>query len=729
MENQNTETKTVKSICNACHCTCGVLVHVKNGRVVKIEGDPQHPKNEGAICVKGLAYTQLLYHPDRIKYPMKRVGERGEGKWQRISWDEALDTITAKIKQAKEEYGPESIALSWCDGFRGNELPGWSFMNALDSPMICGTDAHYCFRPNGNADMTTYGLGNFIHSELDSGGGPDFAHSKCIFAWGANPFEVHMTLGEAIVKGMRNGAKLIVVDPRFTNFAAKADLWLQVRPATDAALALGIINYIIEEGLYDKEFVDKYCFGFDRLKERAREYPLKKVSEITWVAEEDIRQAATMYATLKPAAITCRMGLNMHTNTMQAVRAIGMLTALTGNLDVKGGNLIQKRVDLPYVSPIFMEILTRLPKKEMEKAPGVKERPMFYGFDALIFGHSHPPSFFDMVLKRKPYEIRVFLCCNDPVMGLQDSKKIREAIKNVDFVVVTDFFISPTANVADILLPAATWLEKDHVQNLFYFNYYGATGKVIEPVGECRSEVEIYIELAKRLGLKLPFPMTSEKEFNDYQLSPSGMTFDALRGKNVISWPIEYKKYEEEGYKFPTDTGKIELYSKRFEKYGYDPLPYYEEPPESPYSTPELFEQYPLILISGARCQPFYHSANRQIPWLRELMPDPITEIHPDTAEKLGIHDGDWVWIETSQKEGRVKQKAEVTLGIHPKVVHARSHWWFPERKDDPERGCTESNINVIHGDGEPAGQPTDPISGCSLIRGCLCKVYKAEED
>jgi anaerobic selenocysteine-containing dehydrogenase len=263
------------------------------------------------------------------------------------------------------------------------------------------------------------------------------------------------------------------------------------------------------------------------------------------------------------------------------------------------------------------------------------------------------------------------------------------------------------------------------VQNLFYFNYYGVSGKVIEPVGECRDELEIYAELARRLGAKLQFNMTSAEKHNDYQLKPSGKTFDQLRGKNVISWPIEYKKYEQEGYKFGTETGKVELYSKHFEKFGYDPLPFYEEPAESPYSTPELLEKYPLILISGGRSVLYYHSAFRQIPWLRELFPDPVIEIHPDTAEKLGIHDGDWVWIETSQMEGRVKQKAEVTLGIHPKVVHAPSHWWFPERTGDPERGCMESNINTILS----AGEPYDHISGSTVVRGSLCKIYKVEED
>ena len=722
MEDKHIQIKVSRTICGACHCLCGVLVHVRNGHIIKIEGDPEHPQNEGIMCPRGLSYIQQIYHPDRIKYPMKRVGERGSGKWERISWSEALDTIAAKIRQAREEYGPESVGLMFCDGLRGNENWQFSFMHALESPMICGTDAHYCLRPQGNADMATFGLGNFIsHCE---GNGPQFEHSKCILIWGANHFQTELTAARRIIKGLKNGAKLIVADPRFTNLAAKADIWLQVRPATDTALALGMINYIIKHELYDKKFVENYCFGFEQLKERAEQFPLRKVSDITWVPEEKICQAATMYATLKPASLDMFMGLSMHNNSMQALRAVDCLMALAGNIDIEGGNLIKtpKPVRMFHTS---VEPATRLSQEKMAKAPGVNLWPMFYGYNATIDANSHPPSFFDMLLTGKPYKIKVLLNAADPVMGKQESKKVREAIKKADFFVTFDFFISPTASLADILLPAASYLEKDLVQGHAYVNHFGVTGKVIEPVGECRDEAEVFIELAERLGIEFALPMKSVKEFSDWQLKPSGKTFDEMRGEKVVSVPVSYKKYEEEGYRFPTPTGKIELYSKRFEQYGYDPLPYYEEPPCSPYSTPELFKKYPLILISGARILFFYHGAGRQIPWLRELCPDPAIEIHPETAEKLGIRDGDWVWIETSQKEGRVKQKAELTLGIHPNVVHARSHWWFPERKDDPERGCMESNINAVMG----SDPPYDPISGSTVVRGCLCKIYKVEED
>lgn len=718
MENPNSDTKIVKSICMPCHSGCGVLVHVKDGQVVKIEGDPDFPENEGSMCIRGLAFTQLLYHPDRLKYPIKRVGEKGGGKWQRISWDEALDTIASKIKEAKEKYGPESIGFNFCDGDRGNCDVGWAFQTALGSPMVCGTDAHYCLRPQATASMVTFGKGLFFTGHE----GFDFANSNCILIWGANLFESQPTKGKEIIKALKKGAKLIAIDPRFTDLASKADLWLQIRPATDGALVLGMLNYIIEHELYDKEFVEKYCYGFEQLKERVKEYPLSKVSEITWVPEKDIRKAATMYATTKPASLAFFMGLSMNTNAMQAMRAIHILIAITGNVDIKGGHIIFDLSHVPGRRGALKDLY--LPREEMAKAPGVKERPMYYGYDAMVACHSHPPSFFQMLHTGEPYKIRVLTSVNDPVMGHQDTKKVIAALKNVDFFIDIDFFITPTASVADIVLPAATFLEREKVWGgLFYHNFYCVSEKAIEPVGECRDEVEVFIDLVNRLDLKPPIPMGSVKEVNDWILRPTGKTFDELRGKGAVFVPYESKKYEKEGYRFPTETGKIELYSNHYEKYGYDPLPYYEEPPQSPYSTPELFEQYPLILITGARTNVYYHGMGRQIPWLRELYSDPTIEIHPDTAEELGIKDGDWVWVETSQMKGRVKQKAEVTLGIHPKVVHIRSHWWFPERIDDPE-GCLESNINVIMS----MGEPYDPISGATVVRGSLCKISKVED-
>jgi len=319
----------------------------------------------------------------------------------------------------------------------------------------------------------------------------------------------------------------------------------------------------------------------------------------------------------------------------------------------------------------------------------------------------------------------VFGVANLLLSGENAKHEVLPALKKLEFSWFPDFFMNPTLEYADIVLPAATWLEVDDIANTSYLNYIGLRRKVIEPVGEAKDDKWIAIEIAKRMGVtdKFVSKATTIEEYLDYQLKDMGLTFDQLRKaeKNYIERDYEYKRYEKSG-RFLTPSGKVELSSTVCKKLGLDPLPAYHEPYESYTSTPELAKEYPLIGIFGVRHIAYFHSANRDIPWLRELHPDPIIEIHPKTAEELGIKDGDWVWIETPRAKDRVKQKAKLTLGIHPKVICAEPFWWFPER-GGPEYGCWESNINVITS-GDP---PYDPVVGSTLIRGGLCKIYKVE--
>jgi len=292
---------------------------------------------------------------------------------------------------------------------------------------------------------------------------------------------------------------------------------------------------------------------------------------------------------------------------------------------------------------------------------------------------------------------------------------------NLELLVVSEFFMTPTAELADYVLPAATWFERDDTCNSMYTNYIAARQKVVEPMGECWHDMKISIELVKRIPWadRRFLPWNDIAEYNEALVKGTGMTFQELKQKSCVIIPMKYKKYEEKG--FNTPTGKVELYSTAFEKQGYDPLPFYREPPESPFSTPELFREYPLILYTGSRHVEFFHSEGRQIPALRKLVPDPLVEIHPDSAQKLGIRDEDWVWIETPQIKGeRVRLKAKVTDRVHPKMAHARHGWWFPE-KPAPEHGCFESNINVVTTD-DP---PREEICASVRTRGTLCKIYK----
>lgn len=713
--------KTVRTVCQSCHCECGVLVHLSDGKVTKIEGDPDNPMNRGFTCVKGRAQPQTVYHPDRLKHPMRRVGEKGSGKWERIPWDVALEEIAERLTENKEKHGPESFSVIHGTGPRPTLYSTTLLAYALRSPNVISVDLHICFLPALVAEYSTYAASVMVEA------GPDYLSSDCILVIAGNPLASHPPRGMEVLEAKRKrNAKLIVVDPYRTELAAKADLWLQIRPGTDAALAMGMIKTIIEEELYSKDFVNEWCHGFEELKKRAREYALDRVSEITWVPADNIREAARIYATTKPAVLHKRVAVEHNINSTQTVRTLAILIALTGNLDVPGGNLLP--VSIPgYIScaDLLGEDSRFRPSPEIEeKRIGAKEYPLISSPEALI-PFVPAPLAHEAIRDGKPYPIKAMFCGGgNPVLNMQNVKSVWESMKNnLDLFVVADFFMTPTAEIADYVLPAAHWLERDDTCDLLYMNYVAARQKVIEPAGECWHDMKMSMELVKKIPWadRTFLPWDDVDEFNEALVKEAGFTFKEFKAKSCIMKmvPLKYKKYQENG--FNTPTGKVELYSTTFEKHGYDPLPFYKEPPESPVSTPELLKDYPFVLYTGGRHIEYFHSEGRQIPALRKRVPDPLVEIHPDTAREAGLEDGDWVWIETPQVKGeRVKFKARLTTNVHPKMVHARHGWWFPE-KPAPEHGCFESNINVITTD-DP---PREEICASVRTRGTLCRIYK----
>jgi len=731
-------TEVVSTICDRCHGTCGVLAYVKDGRVIKVEGDRDFPQNEGFMCPKGLAVTQVLYHPDRIKYPMRRIGERGAGKWQRISWDEALDTTASRFKEVMDKWGPESVTWSWGDhAFHDLRcIFKLAWLHAMGSPTHFHSDAHYCYYPTGIANIVTFGEG--LTSEV----GPDYRNSRCIMLWGGNPVMSHPTRARDIMIGKKNGAKLIVVDPRFSEIASKADIFLQVRPGADDALVLGMLNVIINEELYNKEFVDKWCVGFPGLKERIQEYPPSRVSGITWVPEEDIIAAARMYATNSPgAAMHTRMGVQQNYNTHQTCRAICIMAAICGNLDVEGGLVMGSSYQgFKNMFRLETEDLT-FPPEVADKRIGAKEYPLFSSSKSLVGGLCHPPSVIHTIMTGKPYPVKAIWALNDLLVCLEGAKETMEALKKLEFLVGSDFFMTPTMEMCDIIMPPHTYLEKEGTEDLMYINMIAAKERVIEPVYDTMDDREMDLEIIKRMGLELPKQWKTVAEFHDYVLSEIGITFDELKKRKFITQPTRYKKYEEKGVSaaegkrvmfaktkgggFNTPSGKVELLSSMSKEAGEDPLPYYKENLETPFSTPEIAKDYPLVLTTGHRHVAYFHSSNRQVPWCRELEPYPRLQIHPRTAAELDIRDSDWVWIEAPKGRGRVKMKAEVTEVVDPRVVAVPSHWWYPENKEDPLHGWSESNINMIITN-DP---PYETVTGCVTLRGLLCKVYKVENN
>ncbi len=700
----------IRSHCGLCHGACGILAHVVDSKLVKVEGDPGCTVSKGALCPIGLAATQLVYHPDRIKYPMKRVGQRGQGQWVRISWEEALDTIAERIKEIRERYGSLAVALAAGTG-RPHTWHVRRFMNFWDTPNRIGM-AHFCYAPLMVTGNLTYGRPPWA----------DMENSRCIVNWGANPTNGGTARhGRTFINGLKGGAKLICVDPYLTPIASKSDIWLQIRPGTDCAMALAWLNVILSERLYDRGFVENWTYGFDELAKHVEEFTPEWAERITWVKAAKIQEAARMYATTKPASIFPRVSVEMGINTTNTTRCIHLLPAVTGNIDVPGGNVLWDEAMRGDILRSFDDAVPGTWDKALGDFPLLNMREP-------IAGHAG----WRAVLTEKPYPFKSELFHGSNAVVEQENPKgqVYPAMMKLEFISVMDIFWTPTTELADIVLPASTPFERDNIIPLDRWVYAPPTlcalPKVIEPLWESRDDQEAFRDILQRVGLDWKAE-TNRERINQMCLRSEGISFEALTERSCITSPIRWKRYEQgllredKAPGFNTPSGKVELYSKQLEGMGLDPLPLYLEPPESPVSSPEMAESYPLILTTGLRSPVFFHTQYRQLPWLREIHPDPILRLNPETAERFGIKNDDWVYIESPR--GRCKQKAVLTIGIDPRVVLAESAWWFPEMPA-PEHGAWESNINVLV-DSEP---PYDPGFGSTPVRSLLCKIYKAKE-
>ena len=741
-----TEDRVITTLWSAgcgSHGGCGAEVYVKDGKVVRVEGDCNHPFNLGRLCPKGLAIPQYIYHPSRVTHPMKRVGKRGEGKWERITWDEALDTIETKFKDIRNKYGAESVIF--CQG-TGRDIGGpiTFLMYAYGSPnwVQVGLAGHACYTPRLGGMFATQGAysvadcSQFLEKRYDD---PEYQVPKYIIIWAQNPIAgCHDGFyGHWIIDCMKRGSKLIVIDPRHTWFSCRADVHLQVRPGTDGAIALAMLNVIINEGLYDKEFVEKWCYGFDELKERVQEYTPEKAEEITWVPKDLIIKAARLYANNKPSAIQWGEPVDAMPAGSVVAQAINQLWAITGNIDNPGGNVIARNSHGVTTYPFSSAELTKLygedlVKKLNEKRIGANDYPMIKNFRGWV----QPDVLIEQLETGKPYEVKGAWIQTSNILGGQaaDPKRHYAAMNKLDFIVIVDLYQNPTSMaLGDIFLPAATICEKESFRS--WWQPLGVSVPAIDGVDEARSDWEINLELAKRLATN-PIKYNTVKELINDRLKDGNTDYDTLKAKGCWEFPPEghptrpYYRYEKgllrgDGQPgFDTPTGKVELYSKRYEEWGLDPLPYYEEPKESPVASPDLFKRYPLILTTGRRSPVFFHSEHRMIPWLREIDPDPAIEINPDTAADLGISNGEWVYIENMH--GKIKMKAKLTPTAHPKVITAPHGWWLPETDGTaPNLFSTwDHNINNL----TTMGNQGKSGFGGTNYRSTLCRVSKIKD-
>ncbi|MEM3361396.1 MAG: molybdopterin-dependent oxidoreductase [Candidatus Bathyarchaeia archaeon] len=808
-----------------CHGGCGALLHVKDGKLVKVEGDEGHPWNQGRLCPRALALIQYVYHPNRLLYPMKRVGERGQGRWKRITWEEAFQEIEEKLREVIAKYGPQSICIG--RGTGRNIWPAHLLAWSLGTPNAgdFGLSGFSCYYPRIGASWVTIGdlhvvdAAQWWDKRYDD---PNYVVPKCIIVWGNNPPAVCPDgfFGHWIVDLAKKGAELVVIDPRCTWLATRARYWLQVRPGTDSALALGLLHVIIREKLYDEHFVKKWTnaphlirmdtkeplrewhvikgaredfekagyYAWDKKSreivkydpttvsyekfdvdlslegsynvrlidgseveckpvwqlylDRLAEYSPEKVEQITWVPKDKLVEAAGFYAKSRPAAIQWGVAIDHGGESFRAAQSITQLAVITGNIDVPGGNVIARPTHGPsffmpiYLPPFFHETMPL--DKLVERCIGADKWPLIRDTAGILVPVPQMDDVYEAIKTGKPWPIKFLWLQTSNILACMgaDPRGWYEALrKNVDFIVVVDAFLTPTAAaLADMVLPAASIAERIGGWN--WWCPLSSIEKAIEPLGECKSDMEICLTLAKNFNPLLQ-RIKDEEDFYDKLLRLSGLTYEELRKKHVIFPPEDnpwgskpYKRYErgllrgngEPG--FATPSGLAEIYSTRLKKWGYDPFPYYREPrPHSPIETPELYREYPLILGSGRRIIAYFHSEHRQIPWLREIHPDPIVEIHPKTAEKLGIKDGDWVWIENNY--GRCKRKAKLTPAVHPQMVMADHGWWLPELPShEPSLfGLWEFSLNQL----VPMGYVCETGWGGAPYKTMLCKVYRAE--
>jgi len=507
-------------------------------------------------------------------------------------------------------------------------------------------------------------------------------------------------LANDINEAIRKGAKIIVIDPRRTGFAKKADIYVQPRLGTDGALALAFINVIIGEDLYDKEFVADYTIGFDKLEQHVKGYTPEWAEKITGVAAEDIRKIARLYASNRPGTIFAGMKLQQASAGFHTSRSIIIIDGLLGNIDIPGGQV--------RVSFNIRQRPARLFDKFGDmRLTGATEYPLLHEVGGRLLGEGVMSNFSDLVLEGKPYKVRMmFIIASNPIITWPNTPRVRQALEALNFLVSMDVFMTATAEYADIVLPACTFLEKYSMPDVTQAAMLRRP--IIPTYEESWSDCKFWRELAQKMGYENDFPWKSDEETLDYYLEPSGTTVKQLRDESPTGmFPVTKAYYEYKKKGFKTSSGKFEFYCQELKTLGYDPMPIYREPAVGPVTTPELAAKYPVNLITGVREAEFWHSQFRDLPKLQSRKPEPLADIHPDTAKKYGIEDGDTMIVENWI--GSIEIKAKVTEDIMPNVVNVPHAW-------------PQASGNMLTDD-----KPVDPEVGYPAFTALLCRIRKKE--
>jgi anaerobic selenocysteine-containing dehydrogenase len=702
-----------KGLCGTCPAGCGVDILMDGEKLHGIKPMEGHPL--GIVCTRGVHSEEIVYSPDRLQFPMKRTGNRGEGKLERISWEEAFELSARLIQGVVEKYGPEAMAIySGRGGFEqslldlfttgGHDTICSNLLFPLGSPntfscsSLCN-NSHRVIAP-----VSTFGI------SLDRLF-PDFKGSDRIVVWGSNPATDSPPINlKIILEAKDRGAKVVVIDPLKNYTAEKADEWIGIRPGTDGALALGILHILMERGLYDRAFAEEWTLGFGELREYVSGFSPKEVEKITWIKAEKIERLAENLSRPR-TTLLLHTGLEYTNSGVQNIRAILILWALIGNLDRAGGLVFR----MPQPRSIRRN---RIEPPKGKLAIGSDRHPFFC--DLNRSGH-----FLEMpraVLRGDPYPIKGLLVLGGSILtAFPDPDQWRRSFKALDCLLVIDRFLTNEAMYADIVLPATTMFEITSYTR--YPGHISFRERIVPPLGEAKNDYLILAELAKALGYGDRYPQ-SEEAMLKFVFDGTPISLEQLRlkpqGISIPSPPMVYEKYKtgllrKDGKPgFETPSGKFEISSNLLKRYGFDPLPVYQEPSEGPIGSPELAEEFPLVLTTGTRIQSAFRSQHLNIPGLLKLQDKPNILIHPEDAKPRGIREGDRVWVRT--KRGKVPFYAKVTERIIKGVIEANMGGGGPLQPKE----WREANVNELT---DPENR--DPISGFPVFKALLCEVEK----
>jgi anaerobic selenocysteine-containing dehydrogenase len=794
-----TTEREVRGYCGFCAVHCPVITKVAGDRVLSVVPDPSHPLG-GAICAKGRAAPEFHDHGDRVNVPLRRTRPKTDPEpgWVPCTWDEALDLIAEKMLEVRRTSGAEAVAFNkgTVGGTALTDTERWlqRLIHHFGTPNIGGT-THLCQWPR-DTGAAHYTFGTPILAM------PDVARSGCVVIWGSSPTANFLSLGRDVAAAKARGAKLLVVDPRRVGLANKADVFLQVRPGTDGALALGLIHLLIRDRRYDEAFVREWTNApflvrddtgalltaadlgatdgpryvaaaedgdelvvydpargvyardvrlaltgarpvrlasgdevtcrpvFDRLQAAAAAYPPDVAAAITGTSAEAIVAAAQLLGAHGPVSHYFHNGLVQHTNATQASRGIEILYALLGDFDAPGGNVLG-------ASPQVNDVSARdaLPKGMELRRLGRSERPIG---PAVVPGTVTAYDLYRAILDGDPYRVRAIVSFGaNMLMANGDTLRGRAALEQLEFFAQIELVHTPTSRFADVLLPAASWMESSALKiGHRYPAEAMAQIQYREPavalLYERRSDVDIIFGLATRLGLGAEFWNGDVDAGYRHLLAPTGLSLDELRalpyGTSVARAPRRHRAFAERDAAtnvprgFQTPTKKVEIYATRFAEHGLPPLPVYVEPALSPASRPDVAADFPLVLTNAKRPQ-YMHSQHRGLPSLRKTAPNPTAEIHPETAARFGVKDNAWIVVETPS--GRVRAQADVTDAIMPGVVCCSHGWW--EACDDlglpgfDPFSADGANQNLL-----VTNELHDPVSGGTPHRSTLCRVIAA---